>query len=80
MVNVSRPRTGVKIHQVSIKTPRRLLGLPRLSGPSGSSVPPRPPEKSLSGLSKIHLNLPKTPTGQILNEMNDPNLKYFESP
>ena len=44
-------------------------GSPGSSGPSGSAKLPGPPEKS-----------PRTPTGQILNEMNDPNSKYFESP
>ena len=57
------------MHQVSTKTPMGPPGSPGSSRPSGSAKLPGPPEKS-----------PRTPTGQILNEINDPNSKYFESP
>ena len=57
------------MHQVSTKTPMGPPGSPGSSGPSESAKLPGPPEK-----------LPRTPTGQILNKMNDPNSKYFESP
>ena len=75
-MNVSRPRTDVKIHQVNIKTP---IKLPK------SSELPEPSERfelsknSSSELSKIYSNSPRTSTNQILNEMNNSNSKYFES-
>ena len=53
------------MHRVGIKTPR---------GPPGL------PEQTLSKSSKINSNLSSTPIGQILNEMNDLNSKYFELP
>ena len=67
-MNVSRSRTDVKMHQINIKTSMKLSELFESPKLSKSSKLPKSSEKSS-----------KTPTDQILNEMNDLNSKYFES-
>ena len=54
------------MHQINIKTPKKL---PESSKLSESSEP-----------SKIHLKSSRTPRNQILNEMNNSNSKYFKLP
>ena len=67
-MNVSRPRIDVKMHQINIKTSMRSSASSESSKSSELAKLSESSEKSL-----------RNPTDQILNEMNDPNSKYFES-
>ena len=71
-MNVSRPRIGVKMYRVSIKTPREFSKSSKASKLSKSF------EQTLSKSSKFYSNLWSTSTDQILNEINYSNSKYFE--
>ena len=62
-MNGNRSRIDVKILRISMKTFRESSKLS---------------EQTLSKSTKIHSNLSSTSTDQILDEINDPNSRYFE--
>ena len=66
-MNFSRFRTNGRMHQINIKAS---MESSKLSESFESS--------KLAELSKSSEKLLKTPTDQILNEINDSNSKYFE--
>ena len=66
-MNVSRPTTGVKMHQVNTKTSVKSSESSELCESS-----------KLAKLSELSEKSLRTPSDQILNEINDSHSKYFE--